>query len=87
MTLPIIHSDLFTFADNCFTVEHSTLVGNYPAAGRTHTIGIKSKKTGKVAPFNFERQLVSEDEVVGWVFGYSGNDPKLYNLTIVVFND
>lgn len=91
MSLVTVPSSLFTFSGDKFIVEHSTLVGNYPAAGRTHTIGIKSDKTGKVEAFKFEGALPMEnyddDGVYGWVFGYAGNNPKLNSLTIVVLND
>lgn len=90
MNLPTIPSDFFTFTNNKFVTEVSELFGNYPETQKSQTICIKSKKTGQIEPFKFERSFVSEacdDEVAGWVFGYSGNDPKLNNLTIVVLND
>ena len=90
MSLVTVPSNLFTFSDRKFIIEHSTLVGNYPAAGRTHTIGIKSDRTGKVEAFKFERAFASEacdEDVAGWIFGYCGNKPELNDLTMVVLND
>ena len=90
MSLVTVPSNLFTFSDRKFIIEHSTLVGNYPAAGRTHTIAIKSERTGKVEAFKFERAFASEacdEDVAGWIFGYCGNKPELNDLTMVVLND
>jgi hypothetical protein len=89
MSLVTVPSNLFTFSDRKFIIEHSTLVGNYPAAGRTHTIAIKSERTGKVEAFKFEGAIPTknDDGVYGWVFGYAGNNPELVSLTMVVLND
>lgn len=52
MSLPIVPSTLFDYdsADQKFSVEMSTLEGNYPAVKRSNEFGIKSVKTGQIAP-------------------------------------
>lgn len=95
MTLPIVPSSIFDYdaADQTFAIEMSTLAGNYPVVTRSNEFGIKSTRTGQIAPFRFERKFMNfgaapEDvELGGWVFAYAGNKAELMDVRVVIFND
>ena len=92
MTIQIIPSELCDYdaADLRFTIDMSTLEGN---CGRMkNEFGIKSKKTGQIAPFRYLRKFYNfagtEDmELGGWVFEYAGSKTELWDLRVVIFND
>jgi len=94
MSFPIVPSTAFDFdkADSKFSIEMSEISHQFPEVLKRNEFGIKSAKTGQIAPFRFARKFYcaegTEDmELGGWVFDYAGNKKELMDLRVVIFND